>query len=48
VREVKDWEHPPPWFFVSVASTGFSFPVSRLESMLTDAFVTVDSKRFKF
>ena len=35
---------PPPGFFVSVASKGFSVSVSGLESTLTGDCVSVDSK----
>ena len=35
---------PSPWFFVNVASKGFSFPVSGLESTVARWLVTVDSK----
>jgi hypothetical protein len=34
----------PPVFFVSVASKGFSFPVSSLESTLMGIFVSVADK----
>jgi hypothetical protein len=39
---------PLPLFFVSVASKRFSVSVRHLKSTLTDWFVNVDSKRFKF
>jgi hypothetical protein len=38
-----DWR-PLPLFFVSVASKGFRFPASCLESTLVGAFVSVDFK----
>jgi hypothetical protein len=36
-----------PLFFVSVASKGFSFPVSLLESTLMGTFVSVADKGFR-
>jgi hypothetical protein len=35
--------HPSPRFFVSVASKGFSLPVSLLESTLLSGLASVDS-----
>ena len=35
---------PPPGFFVSVASKGFSVPISGLESTLVDISISVDCK----
>jgi hypothetical protein len=35
---------PPPWFFVSVASKGFSVPISSLESTLMGMSVSVADK----
>jgi hypothetical protein len=36
--------HPSPMFFVSVASKGFSDPVSSFPATLTGDFISVDSK----
>ena len=43
-RAVGELGVPPPLFFVSVASKGFSFPVRPLKSTLTSTLISVASK----